>query len=48
MICRYRQKTGTRFYTKICKTAAQWEEMSENHRRAWVEIVNSPQIETRR
>lgn len=48
MICKYRQETGTRFKTKTCKTAAQWEEMAENNRSGLKEMVDRPQIEIRR
>jgi hypothetical protein len=44
MICKYRQQTGTRFKTKTCKTAAQWEAMAEEHRNALKQIVDLPQI----
>lgn len=45
MICKYRQETGTRFRTKICRTAAQWEEMAEQSRAGLKELVDRPQIE---
>lgn len=45
MICKYRQETGTRFKTKVCKTAAQWEEMAEQNRAGLKELVDRPQIE---
>lgn len=48
MICKYRQETGTRFKTKVCKTAAQWEEMAEQNRAGLKELVDRPQIEIRR
>ena len=44
MICKYRAQTGTRFKTKVCKTAAQWEEMAEQHRVGAKELVDRPQI----
>ena len=44
MICKYRAQTGTRFKTKVCKTAAQWEEMAEQHRAGAKELVDRPQI----
>lgn len=44
MICKYRAQTGTRFKTKVCKTAAQWEEMAEQHRAGAKELVDGPQI----
>ena len=48
MICKRAQKTGTRFQTKICKTAAQWDALSEQHKRDLAETVNRPQVEIRR
>lgn len=45
MICKYRQETGTRFKAKMCKTAAQWEEMAEQNRAGLKELVDRPQIE---
>lgn len=44
MICKYRQETGTRFRSKVCKTAAQWDEMAEQHRSGAKELVDRPQI----
>ncbi|WP_349024112.1 hypothetical protein [Sphingorhabdus sp.] len=48
MICKYSHETGTRFRTKTCKTAAQWEEMAENNRANLKEMVDRPQIEIRK
>lgn len=44
MVCKYQMQTGTRFKTKVCKTAAQWEEMAEAHRKGLTDLVNRPQI----
>lgn len=44
MVCKYQLQTGTRFKTKVCKTAAQWEEMAEAHRKGLTDLVNRPQI----
>ena len=44
MICKDQLQTGTRFKTKICKTAAEWEAMAEAHRKGLTELVNRPQI----
>lgn len=46
-ICKRTQRTGTRFYSQICKTAAQWEAMAEQQRRDAKELVDRPQIEIR-
>lgn len=43
MVCKRTQKTGTRFYDKVCKTAAQWELIAEEARRGLSEQVNRPQ-----
>lgn len=48
MICKRTQRTGTRFHSKICKTAAQWEALTEQHKRDMAETVNRPQVEIRR
>ncbi len=48
MVCKRTQRTGTRFYDKICKTAGQWEAIAEEHRRNLGETVNRPQVEIRR
>jgi hypothetical protein len=48
IICKERRKTGTRFTTKTCKTAAQWEKMSEEHRASAKEMVDRPQIDIQR
>lgn len=44
MICKERRKTGTRFTTKICRTAAQWEQIAEGSRASLKELVDRPQI----
>lgn len=44
IVCKHQRKTGTRFTTKVCKTAAQWEKMSEVHRAGLKEMVDRPQI----
>ena len=48
MICKRTQRTGTRFYSKICKTVAQWDALAEQHKRDMAETVNRPQVEIRR
>lgn len=48
MVCKRTQRTGTRFDTKVCKTAGQWEAIAEEHRRNVGELANRPIIETRR
>ena len=45
MICKYRQETGTRFKTKMCKTAEQWDEMTEQNRAGLKDLADRPQIE---
>lgn len=48
MVCKRTQRTGTRFQTKVCKTAGQWEAIAEQHRRDVSEMVDRPQVEIRR
>lgn len=43
MVCKRTQKTGTRFYGKICKTVGQWEALAEENRRSLSEQTNRPQ-----
>lgn len=47
LVCKKQQQTGTRFGKRICHTAAQWDEISEAHRRTMAETINRPQIEIR-
>lgn len=44
VVCKLRQRTGTRFKTKICKTLAQWEEMAEQGRSGIKEMVDRPHV----
>ncbi len=44
MICKYRLQTGTRFKTKMCKTAAEWEAVAEANRNGLKEMTDRPQI----
>lgn len=48
LVCKTDAKTGTRFKTKICKTRLQWEQMREQHLRNAREVIDRPEIETRR
>ncbi len=48
VVCKRESKTGTRFPTKICRTKAQWEALSEQHKRDAKEMIDRPQIEDRR
>ena len=48
VVCKTDAKTGTRFKTNICKTRLQWEQMREQHLRDAREVIDRPQIETRR
>jgi hypothetical protein len=48
LICKRTQKTGTRFYTQICKTAAQWDALAEQQKRDLREHIDRPQVEIRR
>ena len=44
IVCKERRKTGTRFTTKTCRTAAQWDKMAEEHRANAKEMIDRPQI----
>lgn len=48
VVCKRAQRTGTRFKKETCKTVAQWEALTEQHRRDLSETVNRPQVEIRR
>ena len=48
IVCKEQRKTGTRFTTKTCRTAAQWDKMAEEHRANAKEMIDRPQIETQR
>lgn len=48
MICKRTQRTGTRFYTKVCKTAGQWEALAEQHKRDAREMIDRPQVNIQR
>lgn len=47
VICKSTINTGTRFKSKVCHTAAQWDKIAVESRRAATEM-NGPVIETRR
>lgn len=42
VVCKYRPQTGTRFKTKICKSAGEWDRIAEESRRAASETINAP------
>lgn len=44
VVCKLKQRTGTRFKNKICKTADQWEEMAEQGRSGIKEMVDRPHV----
>lgn len=48
IICKERRKTGTRFTSKTCRTAAQWDKMAEEHRANAKEMIDRPQIDITR
>jgi hypothetical protein len=48
LICKRTQRTGTRFYSQICKTAAQWDALAEQQKRDLREQIDRPQVEIRR
>jgi len=45
-LCKRRQKTGTRFPTKTCRTAREWAELEEAHKRQGAEMLSRPTIAT--
>ena len=46
-ICKTRPQTGTRFKKQTCRTAAEWEKIAEDSRRAAAEQINRGIVETR-
>lgn len=44
LVCRRESKANSRFTTKICKTAAEWEERAEAARRAFAETQQRPTV----
>ena len=39
VVCRYEQKTGSRFQTRTCHTNKEWDEMREQQMRAAKEMI---------
>lgn len=39
LICKSKPKTNTRFNTRTCHTATEWNQITEANRRAWQELV---------
>ncbi|WP_293700993.1 hypothetical protein, partial [Sphingopyxis sp. UBA6734] len=44
LVCKRAKRTGTRFESKICKTAAAWKALTEQHERDAAEMINRPVI----
>lgn len=44
VVCKHRQRAGTRFKSKICKTVDQWEEMAEQGRSGIKEMADRPHV----
>lgn len=44
LICKYRKNLNSRIRSKVCRTRAQWDSISENSRQVIKEIVDRPQI----
>lgn len=44
LVCKRAKRTGTRFESKICKTAAAWKSLTEQHQRDAGEMINRPVI----
>lgn len=47
-VCKRTQRTGTRFYTEICKTAAEWAAIEEQSKRDAREMIDRPLQNTQR
>ena len=39
MVCKARAKTGTRFPSRTCRSASEWAEMEEQHKRSAAEML---------
>ena len=48
IVCKKQAKTGTRHQTKTCRTKLQWEQIRIQSQRELKEMMDRPQIETRR
>lgn len=48
VVCKSQKATGTRFEKKTCMTVKQWEAMREQNRRDAKDMIDRPEIETRR
>jgi hypothetical protein len=49
VVCKHRRKSGnTRFTERTCRTAREWDQISEAAKRTAGELMNRPTIETRR
>lgn len=44
VICKHRNRTGTRFTSKICKKASDWEKLAEQGRADMKEMVDRPHV----
>jgi len=44
LICRRESKANSRFTTKICKTAAEWEKRTETARQGLADIQQRPMV----
>lgn len=42
VVCKRTQKTGTRFASRVCHTPAEWDRITEEHKRAAAEAMNAP------
>jgi hypothetical protein len=48
LVCKRKPVTGTRFPTKTCRTALEWDKIAEQNKRDAAEMTNRPIVETRR
>jgi hypothetical protein len=42
LVCKDKARTGTRFPAKMCRTRAQWEQITLQHRREASEMIDRP------
>lgn len=48
VVCKKQKATGTRFEKKTCMTVQQWDQLREQNMRDAKEMIDRPEIETRR
>jgi hypothetical protein len=48
MVCKTRPRTGTRFRSQTCRTAREWAELEESHKKGHSELLMRPAYEGRK